>query len=149
MKLDYQIRNFLAAQSFKTEADWEMISIFSARYGCKLSVQPSFDNDGLDIQTFISWFNDGFACGEVVQYDDTADDDKKTSNKSDNDDDDDDTEEIPEEDVPLEELPDEDVPLADVPKTGDVSVLWFALSALSGAGLVGLNLTGKKREDEE
>ena len=64
-------------------------------------------------------------------------------------DDDDDTEEIPEEDVPLEEMPDEDVPLADVPKTGDVSVLWFALSALSGAGLVGLNLTGKKREDEE
>lgn len=70
MKLDYQIRNFLAAQSFKTEADWEMISIFSARYGCKLSVQPSFNNDGLDVQTFISWFNDGFACGEVVKMGD-------------------------------------------------------------------------------
>ena len=48
----------------------------------------------------------------------------------------------------LEELPEDDVPLAEVPKTGDASILWFALSALSGAGLVGLNLT-KKREDEE
>ncbi|MBQ8586035.1 MAG: Cys-Gln thioester bond-forming surface protein [Butyricicoccus sp.] len=68
--------------------------------------------------------------------------------------DDDDTDEIPEEDtpkaeIPAEDIPEEDVPLADVPKTGDVSALWFALSALSGAGLVGLNLTGKKREDEE
>ena len=63
-------------------------------------------------------------------------------------DDDDDTDNIPEEDVPLEELPEDDVPLAEVPKTGDASVIWFALSALSGAGLMGLNLT-KKREDEE
>ena len=64
------------------------------------------------------------------------------------DDDDDDTDNIPEDDVPLEELPEDDVPLAEVPKTGDASILWFVLSALSGAGLVGLNLT-KKREDEE
>ncbi|MBQ8585473.1 MAG: Cys-Gln thioester bond-forming surface protein [Butyricicoccus sp.] len=67
-------------------------------------------------------------------------------------DDDDDTEMIPEEDtpkaeIPAEDIPEEDVPLADVPKTGDASVLWFALAGLSGAGLVGLN--GKKREDEE
>ena len=42
------------------------------------------------------------------------------------------------------EIPEEDVPLADVPATGDISALWMALSALSGAGLV---LTCKKRED--
>ena len=54
--------------------------------------------------------------------------------------------EIPEEDVPLTELPEEDVPLAMAPATGDASVIWMALSALSGAGLF---LTRKKREDEE
>ena len=76
-----------------------------------------------------------------------GDDDVPQSEFPGDDDDDDDTD-IPEDDVPLEELPEDDVPLAEVPKTGDASILWFALSALSGAGLVGLNLT-KKREDEE
>lgn len=70
MKFDYQIRNFLAAQSFRTEADWEMISIFSGRHGCKLSMTPSFSDDGMDVQAFIGWFNDGFACGEVAKMGD-------------------------------------------------------------------------------
>ena len=62
-------------------------------------------------------------------------------------------EEIPEEDVPLTALPeddledllDEEVPLAMAPATGDVSAIWMALSALSGAGLF---LTRKKRDEE-
>ncbi len=66
-------------------------------------------------------------------------------------------EDIPDEDPPLgdvpddvEELPEEDIPLADVPATGDATGLWLALSAISGSGLIGLNLMGrKKREDEE
>jgi len=34
------------------------------------------------------------------------------------------------------------------PKTGDASMLWLALAALSGAGLVFLLMTGKKKEEE-
>ena len=52
--------------------------------------------------------------------------------------------ELPDEDVPLVntpseelvELPEDPVPLADVPKTGDVSILWYAMTLLCGAGLV-------------
>ena len=66
---------------------------------------------------------------------------------------------IPEPPVPLapvpvpeepefEEIPEEEVPLAEVPKTGDASALWMMMSALSGAGLAGVSILGrKKRED--
>jgi LPXTG-motif cell wall-anchored protein len=63
-------------------------------------------------------------------------------------------EEIPEEPVPLapapemEEIMDEEVPLADIPKTGDASALWLALSALSGTGLAGVSLMGRKKREE-
>ena len=52
-------------------------------------------------------------------------------------------------DVPMGELPDEDVPKADAPETGDISGLWLALSALSGTGLAGVTLLGRKKRDEE
>jgi len=57
---------------------------------------------------------------------------------------------LPDPDVPTGgepevDLPEEDVPLADVPKTGDASMLWLAMSALSGAGLFVLR---KKKDDE-
>ena len=48
----------------------------------------------------------------------------------------------------LEEIPEEDVPLADVPKTGDASALWMVLSALSGTGLAGASLLGRKKREE-
>lgn len=41
---------------------------------------------------------------------------------------------------------DEEVPLAKAPKTGDISLLWVALSSLSAGGLAMLN---RKRKDEE
>ena len=63
--------------------------------------------------------------------------------------------EIPDEDTPKTDLPqapvdipDEDTPKADVPKTGDTMGLWVMAAAASGAGLVWLNLTGKKRKDD-
>lgn len=63
--------------------------------------------------------------------------------------------EIPDEDTPKADLPqapvdipDEDTPKADVPKTGDTMGLWVMAAAASGAGLVWLNLTGKKRKDD-
>ena len=62
---------------------------------------------------------------------------------------------LPEEEVPLaeesseEEILDEEVPMAEVPETGDMSALWLALSALSGTGLAGVSLLGRKKQDEE
>ena len=63
--------------------------------------------------------------------------------------------EIPDEDTPKADLPqapvdipDEETPKADVPKTGDAMGLWVMAAAASGAGLIWLNLTGKKRKDD-
>lgn len=63
--------------------------------------------------------------------------------------------EIPDEDTPKTDLPqapvdipDEDTPKADVPKTGDAMGLWVMAAVASGAGLIWLNLTGKKRKDD-
>lgn len=63
--------------------------------------------------------------------------------------------EIPDEDTPKADLPqapvdipDEDTPKADVPKTGDAMGLWVMAAVASGAGLIWLNLTGKKRKDD-
>lgn len=63
--------------------------------------------------------------------------------------------EIPDEDTPKADLPqapvdipDEETPKADVPKTGDTMGLWVMAAAASGAGLIWLNLTGKKRKDD-
>ena len=52
---------------------------------------------------------------------------------------------LPEGDVPLTAMPDEEVPLAVLPATGDATLIWTALSALSGAGVF---LTRKKRDEE-
>ena len=57
-------------------------------------------------------------------------------------------EEIFEEDPPLTVIEDDPIPLASVPQTGDSSLLFVAMTILSGSGLAGLALT-KKREDEE
>jgi len=43
-------------------------------------------------------------------------------------------------------IPDEEVPLADAPKTGDLTGIWAALSALS---LGGFGLLSRKRKEEE
>ena len=56
--------------------------------------------------------------------------------------------EIPEEDVPLVEIPEEEVPLVDVPKTGDASALWLMMSVLSGTGLAGVSILGRKKREE-
>ena len=57
---------------------------------------------------------------------------------------------VPKSDLPEQpvEIPDEDTPKAEVPKTGDAMGLWVMAAAASGAGLIWLNLTGKKRKDD-
>ena len=82
---------------------------------------------------------------EVIPYNDGGDDDEP--------------EEIPDDPTPTappeqppEQPPEVIIPEPPVPttppKTGDVSMLWLALAALSGAGLVFLLMTGKKKEEE-
>ena len=68
---------------------------------------------------------------------------------------DDEPEEIPDDPIPTtppEQPPEVIIPEPPVPttppKTGDASMLWLALAALSGAGLVFLLMTGKKKEEE-
>ena len=54
----------------------------------------------------------------------------------------------PDADAPLTDLPDEEVPKADVPKTGDASLLWLALSGLSGSGLAALALQDRRKKHD-
>ena len=61
---------------------------------------------------------------------------------------------IPDPDVPLADLPtedlfDEEVPLADLPMTGDTLFLWFAALSISGAGLMILAVSGKRRKRDK
>lgn len=66
-------------------------------------------------------------------------------------------EELGEPDVPLgpaspepdEEIDEPDVPRGDVPQTGDSIALWLVVTLVSGAGLVGVALSGKRKEDKE
>lgn len=69
MKSEIQIQNFLSTQTFKSEADWEMIAIFSKQHKCSISNSPTYSDTGIDIATFTTWFNNGFASGEVAEYD--------------------------------------------------------------------------------
>lgn len=69
MKSEIQIQNFLSTQTFKSEADWEMIAIFSKQHKYTLSNSPTYSDTGIDIATFTTWFNNGFASGEVAEYD--------------------------------------------------------------------------------
>lgn len=47
------------------------------------------------------------------------------------------------------EIPEEETPLAEAPKTGDNINLWLLLALASGAGIVALNLGGRKRKEED
>ena len=56
---------------------------------------------------------------------------------------------LPEEEVPTTDLPEEEVPLAEAPATGDSLILWVMAAAASGAGLVWLALSGRKRKEDD
>lgn len=69
MKTELQLQHFLSGQTFKSEADWEMISIFAKKHKCFLTLSPEYSESGLDISAFTSWFNDGFGSGDVARLD--------------------------------------------------------------------------------
>ena len=51
--------------------------------------------------------------------------------------------------APGTDIPEENPPKADAPETGDISVLWLALTGLSGSGLAAVSFLGRKKRDEE
>ena len=70
--------------------------------------------------------------------------------------------EIPDPDVPTGDQPDTPaeperpvdiddpaVPLSEAPKTGDLLGLWLALAGISGMGLTGIRVTGRKKERDD
>ena len=71
-----------------------------------------------------------------------------------------DVEDIPDDEPPVagdpsvlvdeggEEITDGGVPLADVPQTGDGLVMWLSVAALSGAGLVLVTVSERKRKEQ-
>lgn len=69
MKTEIQIQHFLNSQMFKSEADWEVIDIFAKRQKYSLQISPKYSDDGVDIATFTTWFNSGFASGDVAVLD--------------------------------------------------------------------------------
>lgn len=81
---------------------------------------------------------------EIVNDEDKKDHDGKDNHDDSKDDKDGGSKE--KEDDGLIVIFEEEVALADVPTTGDISMLWFALSGLSLGGICLLN---RKREDEE
>ncbi len=57
---------------------------------------------------------------------------------------------IPDDPTPADpgtDIPEENPPKADAPKTGDLSLLWLALTGLSGSGLAALSI--RRKRDEE
>lgn len=58
------------------------------------------------------------------------------------------TTDLPDEETPTTDIPEEETPLADVPKTGDLSALWLAMTALSGTGLAGVTFLGRKKKEQ-
>ena len=51
--------------------------------------------------------------------------------------------------APGTDIPEENPPKADAPETGDISVLWLALTGLSGSSLAAVSFLGRKKRDEE
>ena len=69
MKTEFQVQSFLGSQSFMSEADWEMISIFCKKFKRFPTITPTYSPNGLTIATFTDWFNNGFGSGEVAEMD--------------------------------------------------------------------------------
>lgn len=124
----------------RTQVEWEAsYSTYRIPSGGPSSGDDDDDDDDDDV---------------IVRGDDDDDDDDDVIVRGDDDDDDSidisgetPTTNIPS-DIPAIDIP-SDIPATNVPKTGDISVLWYALSACSGLGLAGTALLGRKRRDDE
>lgn len=66
-KSPLQIQSFLANNSYRSYADWEMISAFcrdKAEFDVNAEINPE---GGMSASDFIEWFEHGFGAGDVVQ----------------------------------------------------------------------------------
>lgn len=65
-KTNLQIQNFLVSNSYRSEADWEMISAFCQQktdFNVNAEIDPQ---TGISASEFIEWYENGFGAGDVV-----------------------------------------------------------------------------------
>ena len=68
-KSPLQIQNFLANNSYRSNADWDMISAFcreKAEFTVNAAINPE---NGITASEFIDWFENGFGAGDIVVRD--------------------------------------------------------------------------------
>lgn len=68
-KSESQIRNFLMGSCFYSRTDWNMIASF-----CKDKADLDFivefnPENGIKASDFAQWYEDGFGCGDIVEFD--------------------------------------------------------------------------------
>ena len=68
-KTNLQIQSFLAANSYRTKTDWDMISAF-CKDKAEFSVNIEYDSkDGITASDFIYWYEYGFGAGDIAKVD--------------------------------------------------------------------------------
>ena len=68
-KTPLQLQSFLANNSYKTDADWQMISAFckdKAEFFINAAIDPK---NGITASQFLEWYEHGFGSGDIVLKD--------------------------------------------------------------------------------
>lgn len=67
-----QVRNFLVGRAFKSQITYEMIAAFCSQHlNLTLNTPRTFDKtDGIDTETFLEWYANGFAQGDIIKWGD-------------------------------------------------------------------------------
>lgn len=69
MKTEYQVQHFFTSQQFKSETDWEIVQLFCQKRHIRVGTfQPLYYPDGITGDQFIRWYQEGYACGDVVLF---------------------------------------------------------------------------------
>ena len=71
MKTKKQIEHFLRKRKYKSEIDFEGISLYCKnKYGIRLHVPSSYttESQALDYAAFADWLEHGYAAGDAVQW---------------------------------------------------------------------------------
>lgn len=71
-KTPLQLQSFLANNSYKTDADWQMISAFckdKAEFFINATIDPE---NGMTASQFLEWYEHGFGPGDIVLKDGKA-----------------------------------------------------------------------------
>ena len=71
-KTDLQIQSFLAANSYRSKTDWDMISAF-CKDKAEFSVMTEYNPElGMTASDFIHWYENGFGAGDIAKINDNV-----------------------------------------------------------------------------